>query len=217
MKLFISILVSVTSHLSLAADIAVPLRMISDGTHTVACIERKEQEGDDEYEIRICRTDGQTHTQERVSIESPFQFTKGFCSDNFVALTNTGTDETPAMCVFDLANNTVVVAEARFDITKDSISTCRISEHSLTSEGCIWREFREWHRDDWTAGKSVLYLRLGDSIPNRCPVQWKYDAGNQLFEVRKSQGSGATVRYEVRQYPVQKKRHSKVIFRAETE
>lgn len=170
MKLFILILVCVASHLCLAEGIAVPLRMISDGTHTVACIERKVQKGDDEYEIRICRTDGQTHTQESVCFESPFQFTKGFCSDNFIALTNTGTDETPAMCVFDLANNTVVVAAA-----------------------------------------------AGRRPPDRCPVQWKYDAGNQLFEVSKSQGSGASVRYEVRQYPVQKKLHFKVIFRAETE
>lgn len=176
------------------------LRVISDSLNTTAFVKKTNTKKNNEYIIKII-ANNDTLKQKVIKMDSVHNFTKAYCSDSFIALTNSNTNDKAAMCVLDIRNNDILVCEADFDINNELISTYTKSKLTTTVNGCYVEMIRVWHNDDWNASEDALYLRLGDAIPNECTIEWIYNAKTKLFKIL-NYGRNKSKKYNITQYRI---------------
>ena len=177
------------------------LRVVSDSTYITALVKKNTSGNKNSYVIKIVNSAKELPMTHNIRIESVFNFTKVYCTDRFIALTNSNTNEKAAMCVLDLTNEEVMVCEAAFNMKQDNISTYTRSKLVTTTNGCYIKTMNHWHNDDWEASKDSISLRLGDSIPNRCTIYWSYCAKTKLFSIaNRSLNKKNSTHYHFTQY-----------------
>ena len=180
---------------------AANLRVVSDSSNVATFVKKHSLQKSNEYIIEII-TNNETLKQKAIKINTTHNFTKAYCSDFFIALTNSDTNDKAAMCVLDLRNDDILVCEANFNTNNELVSTYTKNKLITTENGCYIEIMRVWHNDDWESSENNLYLRLGDKIPNKCTIQWIYSAKTKSFRILNYGQNASNNEYSIMQYPI---------------
>lgn len=183
---------------------AMNLKVISDSSFLTAFVKKDKSKPTSIYEIKIINLKETTKIN-IIKFESFFNFTKVYCSDRFIVLTNPNTSEKAVMCIFDIVNKDLIACEALFDLKQDYISTHTKSKLTTTENGCYIETMYNWHNDDWEISKDSILLRLGDAIPNKCTIYWIYNTKTKLFSIYNcKKNTKNSNHYNIKQYRMKK-------------
>lgn len=181
-KIFpICILVFLSTHLSNAESEDTPIRVLSENAHSACFVNCQKENGYIKYDSFIYKhADKREIIETKATFNSKVNFTTAYVTDQLLIFTNNKTNDFPTMGVINLESKSMKICRlAHFP--KDS-TTIKSSHIYCTPNGCFAEDAPPtWHNDVWYKYATGAILRLGDTIPNRCTVMWRYDYESKCF------------------------------------
>lgn len=151
------------------------VRVISESSNSSCSINYYSRGETIKYKARIYKQEeGSVIFRIDVLFESDILYTSAYLTDNLLILTNNKTNRLPIMSVINFEKKVMNIC--KLEELPKGCSTISRSRVCCTPSGCMVVDVPlSWHNDEWTKYETGVILRLGDTIPNRCTVMWRYD------------------------------------------